>query len=155
MSQFDAETKEIDGEKYEVYMLPPMQSHDLLMDVAKMIGPALGPVLDKLFSGGRSAGEVLDMEVSSEFFTKASSALFSGLDKKVLHDVIKALRSVTHVGGKKLDSVFDVHFKGRLDNMYKWLAFGMSVQWGKSFSALVSAVPVLQQGAKESQSQKT
>lgn len=156
MSQLDAERKVIDGKSFEVYMLPPMTSHDLLMDVAKMVGPALGPVLDKLFSGDRSKGEVLEQEIGAEFFTKAASALFSGLDKKVLSDVMRALREVTHVEGVPLDGIFDIQFKGNLDSMYKWLFFGMKVQWGKSLSALASAVPALPQGAKEeSKSPKT
>jgi hypothetical protein len=149
VSQLDAEKKVIGGKTYEVYMLPPMQSHELLIDVAKMVGPALGPVLDKLFSGDRSKGEVLDQELGVEFFTKAASALFSGLDKKVLNDVMSALRQVTHVDGVALDTNFDFHFKGNLDSMYKWLFFGMKVQWGKSFGALVSAAPALHPGAKE------
>jgi hypothetical protein len=150
VSQLDAQILEIDEVKYEVYMLPPLLSHDLLMDVMKMVGPAIGPVLDKLFSGGRSAGEVLDMEVDAAFFSKAASALFSGIDKKVLGNVIKELSKVTIVApGGNLNKIFDFHFKGELDKMYKWLAFGMKVQWGKSLGALVNAVPQVPQGAKE------
>lgn len=149
MSQLDAEKKVIGGKTFEVYMLPPMDSHELLMDVAKMVGPSLGPVLDKLFGEGRSKGEVLEQELGTEFFTKAASALFSGIDKKVLADVMQALREVTHVDGVPLDGSFDMQFKGNLDSMYKWLFFGMKVQWGKSLGALVNAAPALHQGVKE------
>jgi hypothetical protein len=149
VSQLDAERKVIGGKTFEMYMLPPMESHELLMDVAKMVGPSLGPVLDKLFGEGRSKGEILEQELGAEFFTKAASALFAGLDKKVLADVMGALRKVTFVDGACLDGTFDVEFKGNLDSMYKWLFFGMNVQWGKSLGALVSAVPALPQGAKE------
>lgn len=144
MSQLTSEKKEIDGNSYEVYMLPPMISQDLLMDVAKMVGPALGPVLDKFFNGGNP--DVLNQELGADFFSRAASTFFMGLDKKIMRDVIGAMSGVTEVDGKPLKNIFDIHFRGRLEVMYQWLMFGMKVQWGNSLSALVKAAP---QGAQK------
>jgi len=148
MSQMDGTSEVIDGQQYLVYMLPPMTSHDLLLDVVKMIGPALGPVFDVLFSDAVKKGkpEVLDQQVGPDFFTKAASALFSGIDKSVVRNVIDRMAEVTHVDGKPLKGIFEIHFRGRLDVMYLWLAFAMKVQWGKSFGVLGSVLG--SQGAK-------
>lgn len=138
MSQKEGTQTRIGEHEYLMYMLPPMVSHDLLIDVAKMVGPALGPVLDALFSKAEGAdfSAILGQEIGTEFFSKAASAIFGGLDKKVLKDVIKEFRGVTFVDGKPLDPIFDFHFQGELGDLHHWLVWGMKVQWGKSFRAL-------------------
>jgi hypothetical protein len=78
--------------------------------------------------------------LSSDFFSKAATALFGGLRKDVLERIIRALRGVTQVNGKSLDPVFDAFFLGKLDLMYGWLVWGMSVQWGKVFGALLGGL---------------
>lgn len=140
MSQLDGETREIDGCTYTVYMLGPMVSHDLLVDVSKMIGPALGPVLDVLLPGAALGKDLSKLELDAGFFSRAASSLFSGLDKATLKSVINTLAEVTHANGKPLKPIFEIHFRGRLHVMYQWLAFAMEVQWGKCFSALGSVV---------------
>ena len=104
----------------------------------------IGPVLDKLFTGktggdlSKVLEQVLEQDLGTEFFSKALGSLFSHLDKATMNRVIVAFRSVTHVDGAPLDKTFDRHFQGEIGSMYKWLAFGMNVQWGKSLTALVS-----------------
>jgi len=142
MSQNQPVTEDIEGIQYTFYMLPPMTSHNLLMDVAKMIGPAVGPVLDSALKGESSeqGQSFLDKEVGPEFFTNAAGALFRELDKNILERVIKEFSQSSEADGAPLNKIFDAHFQGALDRMYKWLAFGMRVQWGKSLSALVSGI---------------
>jgi len=140
MSQFNGETREIDGNKYTVYMLGPMVSHDLLVDLSKMVGPSLGPVLD-VFANSLSSGKpTLENELNADFFTKAASSLFASLDKVTLKNIINSMAEVTHVDGKPLKPIFEAHFRGKLQAMYKWLAFAMQAQWGKCLSALVDNV---------------
>lgn len=139
MSQHTPESTMIGEHKYEMYMLPPMTSHELFIDVCKMIGPSLGPAIDALIkklTPDSSLNNLLGQELSGDFFTKALTALFSGLDKKVLRDTIVAFKTVTHADGIPLEGIFDAHFHGRLDALYAWLLWGMRVQWGKSLSAL-------------------
>lgn len=154
MSQHTPEETTIGEHKYEMFMLAPMQSHELFIDVAKMVGPAIGPAIDALLkksSGELGLAELMEQELSGDFFTKALTSLFSGLDKKVLRDVIQAFKGMTHVDGMPLEKTFDAHFHGKLNELYEWLLWGMRVQWGKSLSALgkgllargAAAMPVL------------
>jgi hypothetical protein len=143
MSQVEPHKTKIGDSEYTMSMLAPMRSHRLLLRVIKMVGPSLGPVFDTFFSAAKSKGkDAFEQEVPTEFFTKAAAALFGELDEKVLDDVIEALKEVTVVegeGGGKLDrGQFDIHFLGKLEEMYQWLAWGMKVQWGKSVGALLT-----------------
>jgi len=142
MSQVQPSSKTIGEHQFTIYMLPPMQSHDLLMDLVQMVGPGLGPVFDALSTKaqGKQLTEILGEDLSSDFFSKAASALFGGLRKEVLERIIRAFRTVTQVDGKTLDPVFDAFFLGRLDMMYSWLVWGMGVQWGKVFGVLLGGL---------------
>jgi hypothetical protein len=138
----------IEGKAYEMYMLPPMVSHDLFVDVVKMVGPSLGPVIDKLFSKaqGKKVKDLMDMEIGADFFAKAADSLFQNLKKETIENLIEKFKEVTHVSvsGKMvpLTQVFDIHFQGDLGPMYKWLGWGMKVQWGKSLSTLIGGVKI-------------
>lgn len=140
MSQFDGETREIEGCKYTVFMLGPLESHDLLMDVSKMVGPSLGPLADVVFGGGKAGKDVGNTELDSTFFTRAATLFFSGMDKAVIRNVIGVMAENTHANGVPLKKIFQDHFRGKLHVMYLWLAFAFEVQWGKCLSALVSTV---------------
>ena len=140
MSQKDGVTETIGESKYVMYMLPPIQSHNLLMDVVKMVGPAIGDAVGAIFDGKPADKEIdiLNMDVPGELISGALTKLFDGVNKKTLEQMISAFRGMTHVDDAPLDKTFDNHFRGELDMMYKWLFWGMKVQWGKSFSALAS-----------------
>lgn len=160
MSQRDAESMTIGDSEYAVYMLSPMKSHRTLVRVLKMVGPAIGPVIDAMTKGGGDGmAAMLEKELASDFFTNAAKTLFEDLDEKVLDDLIKTMAGVTEVDGKPLDQIFDVWFQGKLGDMYMWLGFAMKAQWGKSLGAL--APKLISQGAqavekrKASQSQST
>jgi hypothetical protein len=144
MSQQSIEIKEIDGKKFEMYMLTPIESNDLLIDVVKMIGPSLGPVFDMYFNKLKEAGtkDIMEQEVGGDFFSKAAKALFTDIDKVVLNSCIDKFKAVTTVDGAMLknDEVFLNTFSGKLGDMYKWLFWGMSVQWGKSLTDSISGL---------------
>jgi hypothetical protein len=142
MSQIEPTTEQIEERSFTFYMLPPQQSNDLFMDVFKMAGPALGPVIEAV-----AKANSLDEEIDSKFFARAAAALFGGIDKVVVNRVIEAFKNVSEADGVPLKTNFDIVFLGNLGLMYKWLFFGMKVQWGKSFTALGSAV--LQGGLAE------
>lgn len=150
MTQLDGETRVIDGNTFKVYMLNPMLSHELLMDMFKMVGPSIGPALDAVVSGSNA-----NLDVG--FFSRAASALFGGLDKATLNKVIMTMADHSEIDNAPLRPSMTVHFKGRLHVMYAWLAFAMEVQWGKSLSDLVNAIQakVAKMKGPESQSQST
>lgn len=129
------------GRTFKMFMLPPLDSHDLLLDVAKMLGPSVGNVLDALLKQGDKElklEQLLDMDLNGEFFAKISKQLFAALDKEIVRKVIASFRTVTHVDNRPLDAVFDAIFTGKLGDMYQWLLWGMRVQWAGSFGALAS-----------------
>lgn len=155
MSQLDTVKTKIGEHEYEMHMLDPLTSHDLLMDVAKMVGPAIGPIFDRLFQNKKvnDLDGVLDQEIGVDFFSSAADSLFKGIDKKVLRNMINEFQNVTFVDGAQLEKTFAIHFRGALDSMYQWIAWGMSVQWGKSLRVLVGAIPSLK--SDESKNEKS
>jgi hypothetical protein len=137
MSQMHSQTKEIDGPTYEMFMMEPRASNRLLTKVGKMILPCLGSVADvfaNVFSKGSSG--LMDIDLGDEFFCKALSTLSQDLDEKVIDQVIDAFQDATHVDGKALKPIFAAHFQGELQTMYKWIGWGMQVQWGKCWGVL-------------------
>jgi hypothetical protein len=141
MSQIAPNNKTICDRACCMYMLPPMQSHNLLVDFTKMVGPSVGPLLDALTqSPGGISNINLDAELVDGFFTKSLHNFFTDLNKDVLQNTINAFAAVTTVNGAILSKTFDSEFQGELDKMYRWLAWGLDVQWGKSFRALVKDV---------------
>ena len=143
MSQAEPHTTTIGDRAYTMSMIPPMKSHRLLVKVVQMVGPALGPVFDMFYGavkdGSANTDNLLDKEVPVEFFSKAAGTLFDSIDEQVLDKVIDEFKKVTVVEGLGLlDTKFDVHFLGKLDEMYQWVAWGMSVQWGKVFGGLAA-----------------
>jgi hypothetical protein len=152
MSQKTSETKEIGGKKYEMFMLPPMESHNLLMDVVKMVGPGMGSLIGSLVGGNKEA-DIMEKEVGSELISDALSKLFSDLNKNTMEKVIESFKKNTQVGAVPLEKIFDAHFLGSLDEMYQWVAWGFKVQWGKSLSALMSGAGGLNLGGVLNQEQ--
>ena len=145
MSQMDCQETVIDAVTYTVYMLPPKAATDMLVDIGKVIGPSLGTILDAASEKG-GITPLLDMSVNSEFFSKAAGQLFERMDKAVLRSMIDQLAQVSMADGVKLDSTFDIHFRGRLGSMFQWLTFALKVQFGNFLSALGDATG---QGAKK------
>ncbi len=139
MSQEDFQTKVIEGVEYKSFMLPPMKSQALLVQVSKMIGPSIGPVLDKL-AGKTSVSDMLDQTVTADFFAKAAEAFFRDIDSDKLESVQMALMDKCHADNQPLSNIYNVVFLGRLDLMYRWMAFAMQAQWGKLSSALVPMI---------------
>ena len=136
MSQQDGAKKKIGDRMFTMYPLPPMKSHELLMDLFQMFGPALGTALDGFMGGSdglKKLAELGEQDLGPDFFSSASKQLFNGYKKETSREIIEALREVTLVDpGGKLDEVFDIVFLDKLEQMYAWLFWGLKVQWGKS-----------------------
>lgn len=156
MSQRTSASTRIGEHNYQMIMLPPMQSNDLLMDVLGLVGPALGKALDSLV-GEKGLGDIkniMDLDLGSEFFSGAIGDLTkdSTLNKRIFHAVKDAFVTVTHVDGKPLESIFNETFYGNLGEMYQWAFWGMKVQWEKCLSVLDSVK--LGQGANQLEKEK-
>lgn len=139
MPQDTSKTKDIGGVSYEVFMLPPRVGMSMLVDIGKVVGPALG-----LVNAGSEDGN------ENEMFMKVASTLISGIDKQTLNYVCDKLSEVTHVNGMPLDKVFDSHFMGKMGSLFQWLVFALEVQYSDFLNALGSAsdlVPGVVKGA--------
>ncbi len=137
MSQKDGYTEEIGGSVYEIYPLPPLQAHKLLLRIMKMIAQPIEKTVGSAVDGASpgEAEDFLDQEVGAEFIARAAAAIIDGIDEKTTDDLIDALRKVTLVDGVKLDGKFDLHFQGEPLAFYQWIYAGVKAQWGKLFSA--------------------
>lgn len=153
MTQLDGESKTIDGETYKILMLDPLVASDLLVDIAKVFGPALGVVgasllkaenskeaLDQLLDGVKSEGndaEAATEELIGDSLEKALIGLIDRVEKSKLREIINIMTDVTSVqkgnDWPKLASIFSVHFRGKIKAMYQWLAFAIRVQYRDFF----------------------
>jgi hypothetical protein len=144
----EAQTKVIKDVTYSVTQLPPKQALDLLMDLIKMLGPALSPILANVTSmkGGlleKDVGEVL----KSSFISEAVNTLFTQMDKGVVMKMINQLADVTTITfpggatqGANLKSAFDAHFMGNLGALMQWIPFALHVQFADPLSDLGSVI---------------
>jgi len=119
MSQADGSKKRIEGVEYTVYHLDPTVSYRL----SRRLGAVLGPTLAAAVGTGGSA-KMLDADVGS-----LAREFFDRLDEKLLDDLVENFKDVTLVDGKKLRDVFAIHFRGKIDQMFEWLAFSLSVEY--------------------------
>ena len=141
MSQKDPVIKRIDDYNFKMFMLPPLLSNRLLLEVTKMIGPSVGPVADMIFNSAKSRNtDALDVELGYDFFSKVSQTLFKDLEVATTERLIEAFSKVTAVDDQPLEGRVDYFFIGELDVMYQWLAWGLKVQWGKCLGSLVNAI---------------
>lgn len=152
MSQKDFQTTEIDGTTYKVYMLDPLAASDLLADIGHVLAPALGALggalasekgdgLKKLLDG-LEEGEETHLDSAIE---RAVIGFFDRFSKPKQRELIATLAKVTSVvmpDGKEpqLDSIFTVHFRGRLRAMYLWIGFAIKVQFQDFFQGSGSAI---------------
>lgn len=125
MPQTSSKTKEIGNNKYEVFMLPPRVSMSMMVDIGKVMGPALEGM-----QAGSSDGD------DQVLYMKIAGALMGGLDKSVLNNVCDKLAGVTHVNGMPLDKVFESHFMGKMGELLQWLIFALETQYADFLSVL-------------------
>lgn len=153
MSQQEAHTTTLGDHNYEMFMLPPRKSSRLLTRVAKMVFPALGPLADAFAAESPEKLKQLQKiskddlnELVGDFFGRIGNALSEHVDPDLLDEIYMTLAEVCHVEGRPLKKEFDIHFMGDLGRMYKWAAWGMQVQWGSTFPALLQFAGGLQRG---------
>lgn len=149
MSQRDAKVFTIGEHRYEVYMLPPKVARHMLVDVGKVLAPAVGALAGK---GGLES--VLDSSVD---VGAALGGMMDRLDHETLDRHFDALAKVTHVDGKPLGPIFEVHFMGAVGEQMEWFAFAMRANFEDFFGVLQRASAPLRAVAagKASPSQTT
>lgn len=137
MRSLEARKKEIDGVTYVVKPLTTKASLRVLARVLKMAAPAFG--------------DVASLRAAARAATSSLGALFAGLagdlDEAILLDVCDAFSAVTDadLGGKRLlalgNGQWDEHFRGRLFELFEWIAFAAEVTYGPLYVRLQAADP--------------
>jgi hypothetical protein len=134
------EKKRIGRFEYEVKQLGAIAGRDLLVRLAKTLGPALGMVLNGKASLAH-AGAAL--AVAAEHLDPAELEHFC--------DVLGRSSSVyVQEGGKSVVKTLDLgfqelHFAGEYAEMFEWLGFALEVNFG-NFIAAVKARAASVQG---------
>lgn len=140
----DVYEKTIKGSTYKVRNLRPKQAFDLMVDVAKSLGPGAGALLDMVFFSGGSMKEGFAKAAASLDLEETVSAITKGLDKKLLNDAMTMLSEVTVVetdgAPKPLKACFDDHFAGRVGAMLEWFGFAFASQYTDFTESLRSAL---------------
>lgn len=144
MSQLTTASKEI-GDKgyvYTVGKLDPFVATDLLVDLMKMFGPAVGAfgsgivttkdAVDKLLDG---VPEGVDDDGFMRNLEKGFSELAKGLDKTIMRTAIVEFGKVTSVqvtperAPQLIGAALNLHFRENFDDMYPWLFFCFGHQY--------------------------
>jgi len=125
---------DIDDVTYRVRALPTRKAIALLCRALKMSAPAFADVAS-LAEAKRAA------------FGVGIAAFIGDLDEKVVTDVLDELAAVTMVveddGAKErpLKAMLDVHFEGRLPQMFSWAQFALEVTYGPLIESLKAPAP--------------
>jgi len=117
----EPETRDIGGCTYTVTPMPTFEGLRLMQRLVKIVGPAAGAVAKP--GDGISA------------IAAAIGELAGRIEGDDLVEVVKALAKhsqVTDESGKTkaLVNVADLHFQGRYDDLFAWVAFALEVNFG-------------------------
>lgn len=153
--QADTKVDTIDGDTYKVYMLDPLVASDLVADIGAIIIPSLAAISGNVSGDKDQLAEVLGNPEApapdaGNGYERAAVLFFQRFNKEKQREVIGILAKVTCLvlsDGKepKLDSLFTIHFRGRIGAMYKWLGFALKVQFGDFFSDIVPGIQAVAQ----------
>ncbi len=132
-----SERRTIGEHEYEVTQLPSSKGRRLLVRLFKVLGPAFG----ELTAGGAKNVD----EVDSGALARAIQELALRITSDDLEDVVQELARTTRIrmGDKEpeLASVMELHFAGRYDELIRWLAFALEVNYGSFFGGLAGLRP--------------
>lgn len=140
-----SQDRQIGESIYRVHTLGATPSLDLLLELGRMVGPSLGILVDGLESGKLS--EMLSAKLSGDAFGRALEGLASRMDTPKVQGMIAKLRAKTEVdvsgGGafQQLAPVYEVHFAGKMSDLFAWFKFALEVQYGDFFALLGSLAP--------------
>lgn len=125
----DHQKRDIDGETVTVVQFAGQRNFDVLLDLARLVGPAIGAATD-----GKKEGEsILDQDID---LGAVADALFGAFNKGDVKDLVTRLLSSTYVNDKVITEQFDDFFAGpKIWRLPKVLMFVLEVNFG-NFSDL-------------------
>jgi hypothetical protein len=129
---------------YTVQQLPTTRSLKLFHRLAGALAPALGSVASALAETGGNVGN-LDIMVAAKLIGPAMGSLFDKISPEQMVEITKELMQGCVVTGEGVENpnldkqpVFDSHFAGRLQDVYKLLKFSLEVNYGDFFAELLA-----------------
>lgn len=130
----ELEKKKIGNHNYEMSLLGATASYKLFHKLFKMLGPSFGMVMDAV----SEVEDVGSLDLAGGAATKAIRTLSEDISEESLEHLIDTLKAETQVNGQPLEGVFEVHFQGDIAGMFKWLIWGLKVQYKTFFGAFGS-----------------
>ncbi len=136
MTQIKTHEEEIEGHKFVVFKLPPLEAQDLLLDILAAVGPAVGELAGGL--DGSSDVPITERELDPAALSKGIGSLVRALDKQTMRAMVNTLARVSTVDGLPVEKQLPVIFREDLSLMYRWLWFALKVQYERFFDLLPS-----------------
>lgn len=136
-------SKVIDGDLYEMTQFGATQGYRLFHRILRILGPSFGHIMDALVV----TKDIRDVDLSSDVVVEGIKALTESFKEADMDLVVDLMKKATHVGvgGSRetvpLSGVFEAHFSGRIGSMFKWLGWGLQVQYGSFTSAFAGLMP--------------
>lgn len=149
-----SEQKDIDGDVYEFFPMPPKVALRVLTRLSKLVLEPLGMFGDAIKGdqGGNSGAEksdgeravgMLDKKSPPDVFAKAAKVLVERLDEDEVTSTIETVLSATTVHVQRVSEGdkgtrplrFDLDFAGRPGHLLKVFVAGLEVQFGDFFGA--------------------
>lgn len=151
-----SQDKTIGDSSYRVTQLPAGRARKLLVRLYKVLGPAFGKLLEglddqaqKLAGTGKapSLGDVEMLSVSAAISTLALHLREEDLEYVV--DQVLGSNSVEMSNGegkwvRLTKETSDLHFAGRLDEMFRVLGFALEVNYSSFFSGPGGLGPIIE-----------
>ena len=120
---------EIDGVQYVVIQYGAVQSLKILARITKLVEAPIEVLID---SGGEEAN------IDNLVIAKMLSAIAKNLDEDDMIRTIELIFKDVKSGGNNI--IFDVHFQGRLDHMFRVLGAILKAQYGNFLEKAVGLV---------------
>lgn len=127
MTQLSSETKQIGKHKFTVFMLPPFEAQDILIDLGQILGPALAKAAAA--AKATQGNSLLEMDIDNPHISSGVSALLQGITKDKMRELVNTMAGVSHCDGTPLPDVMEMVFRGNLPLMYQWLWFALEVNF--------------------------
>lgn len=138
-------SRDVDGSTYQFEQFNTTLSLNVLIRLSKIVGKPLALALGAVFGDEQGKGKdeaarsLLEQDLKPALLAEAMDALMLRLDEKETIELIKTLAA-----GKVLADgrpvVFDVHYEGRLDHLFRVVQAALEVQYGNFFGALIARV---------------
>ena len=143
----------VDTVEYQLSLLPSSKALDIFIDIIKVAGPTIGPVIGSFLSGGKKG--MLEVDVSEIKLEDAIKGFTDSLSKDTLKSIMKMFAEHTIVvGSGPLNKLYEMHFaqQGVMHQM-QWFGECLKFHYSDFWDVLLSMLARLT--AKASSAEET